>query len=99
MVSISSLFFPARLLIQPQIPLYDTASLAPTVNNFVPAAKPPSIISKLAAPLILTEADKRGLERSEWFASDASAYAAQHATRPATIGYAIASSPVALLAW
>ena len=53
----------------------------------------------MAAPLVLSDTDKQGLERSKWFITDGHAYAMEHATRPATIGYAVASSPVALLAW
>jgi microsomal epoxide hydrolase len=47
----------------------------------------------------LSERDQAGLKRSEDFMEFGSAYAREHATRPATIGFVMASSPVAQLAW
>ncbi|KAL7928265.1 Alpha/Beta hydrolase protein [Trichoderma chlorosporum] len=41
----------------------------------------------------------REMERAEAWAQTGLAFALEHGTRPATIGLAIASSPVALLAW
>ncbi|KAF2180283.1 alpha/beta-hydrolase [Zopfia rhizophila CBS 207.26] len=46
-----------------------------------------------------TEREKQGMERSEWFMKEGIGYAIQHETKPQTIGYALADSPVALLAW
>jgi hypothetical protein len=69
------------------------------IVNFVPIVKPPSILGTVTAPLTLTDTEKQGLERSAWFISQGHAYAEEHATKPATIGFALASSPVALLAW
>lgn len=43
--------------------------------------------------------DSEGIERGKWFKSIGSAYALEHATRPSTIGLALSSSPLALLAW
>ena len=43
--------------------------------------------------------DKEGLKRSKWFEEDGSAYGFEQATRPQTLGYALADSPVGLLAW
>ncbi|KAK3071411.1 hypothetical protein LTR53_008688 [Teratosphaeriaceae sp. CCFEE 6253] len=43
--------------------------------------------------------EKEGLERSEWFAKLGSAYALEHATKPATISLALSASPLAFLAW
>lgn len=45
------------------------------------------------------ELDRVGIQRANWFKSIGSAYALEHATRPSTIGLALSSSPVALLAW
>ncbi|KXX82521.1 putative epoxide hydrolase [Madurella mycetomatis] len=45
------------------------------------------------------ETEKKGLQRAEWFNSHASAYVRMHSTRPATVGLALGSSPLALLAW
>ena len=74
-------------------------SLYLLIVNFVPIVKPPSILGTVTAPLTLTDTEKQGLERSAWFISQGHAYAEEHATKPATIGFALASSPVALLAW
>ncbi|KAF2832980.1 alpha/beta-hydrolase [Ophiobolus disseminans] len=46
-----------------------------------------------------TEAEKKGLERSDWFTSQGQAYRQLQATKPQTLSYAFADSPVALLAW
>ncbi|EXJ59446.1 microsomal epoxide hydrolase [Cladophialophora psammophila CBS 110553] len=46
-----------------------------------------------------TAAEKEGLKRTSWFLRESSGYRAQQATRPQTLGYALADSPVALLAW
>ena len=40
-----------------------------------------------------------GLDRANEFKKTGSSYALQHATRPSTIGFVLASNPVALLAW
>lgn len=47
----------------------------------------------------ITDGEKIGLQRAEKFKSTGSAYALLHATRPSTISFALASSPLALLAW
>jgi pimeloyl-ACP methyl ester carboxylesterase len=46
-----------------------------------------------------TESEKKGLERSEWFTTQGQAYRQLQATKPQTLSYAFADSPVALLAW
>lgn len=46
-----------------------------------------------------TDAEKAGLARSEWFQQQGSGYRHEQSTKPQTIGYAFADSPVALLAW
>lgn len=47
----------------------------------------------------LNEAEQQGLDRHFLFKETGSAYAYAHATRPATVGFVLSSSPVALLAW
>ncbi|KAG8675878.1 hypothetical protein FPOAC1_001873 [Fusarium poae] len=47
----------------------------------------------------ITEAEKKALARGEEFVTRGSAYAMTHATKPSTIGLALSSSPLALLAW
>lgn len=51
----------------------------------------------LKSPINKTE--QEGLERHRFFLHNGSAYAWEHATRPATIGFVLSSSPLALLAW
>ena len=46
-----------------------------------------------------TQREREGLARTEWFLTEGSGYRAQQCTKPQTIGYAFADSPVALLAW
>ncbi|EXJ82542.1 hypothetical protein A1O3_06355 [Capronia epimyces CBS 606.96] len=46
-----------------------------------------------------TAAEKAGLARTQWFLDQGSGYRAQQTTKPQTLGYALADSPVGLLAW
>ncbi|KIW14654.1 hypothetical protein PV08_07438 [Exophiala spinifera] len=46
-----------------------------------------------------SDAEKRGLERTKWFTEQGSGYRLLQSTKPQTLGYAMADSPVALLAW
>lgn len=48
---------------------------------------------------ILDEYDRSCVERLDEFMQYEFAYRNEHATKPATIGIVVASSPVALLAW
>jgi len=43
--------------------------------------------------------EKEGLELTARFFQTGAAYMSEHATRPATVGLALSSSPLALLAW
>ncbi len=47
----------------------------------------------------MSHAEEEGLRRAEWFKRIGSAYALEHETRPSTIGFALGSNPVSLLAW
>lgn len=47
----------------------------------------------------LDEVDKVAVERLNYFNRYEFAYRDEHATKPATIGMVVESSPVALLAW
>lgn len=46
-----------------------------------------------------TEEEKRGFERTRWFQKRGYGYNLEQSTRPHTLGFALADSPVALLAW
>lgn len=74
----------------------------------MPYARPPS----LSRPLLLfshllsyipflsySDRDKAGLARTQWFVNLGSGYTALQSTQPQTLGYALADSPVGLLAW
>lgn len=43
--------------------------------------------------------DRVGLARSAWFRNEGFGYNAEQSTKPSTLGFALADSPVALLAW
>ncbi|EGO23687.1 hypothetical protein SERLADRAFT_450013 [Serpula lacrymans var. lacrymans S7.9] len=72
-------------------------------TNF-PIGEPPRLtsnpfafISHLLTPY--TGAEKAGLARTTWFRTQGRGYFALQSTQPQTLGYALADSPVALLAW
>ena len=46
-----------------------------------------------------SEREKQGLERAAWFKKLGSAYALEHATKPATLAFTVGSNPLSLLAW
>ena len=46
-----------------------------------------------------TPEEQEQMERNEAWLQTGLAYALEHGTRPATVGLAISSSPLALLAW
>ncbi|KAF8869402.1 Alpha/Beta hydrolase protein [Infundibulicybe gibba] len=46
-----------------------------------------------------SEKDKAGLKRTEWYTKTGSGYFAIQSTRPQTLGYGLADSPVGLLGW
>ncbi|KAF9068566.1 alpha beta-hydrolase [Rhodocollybia butyracea] len=46
-----------------------------------------------------TEAEKAGLVRSKWFETEGRGYFIEQSTKPQTLGYSLADSPVGLLAW
>jgi len=56
------------------------------------------LLSKLPV-LSYSEREKAGLARSAWFRDMGRGYHAEQATRPQTLGYGLADSPVGLLAW
>lgn len=47
----------------------------------------------------LTEEERAYMARFQWYQSKDSGYSTQHATRPQTIGYALADSPVGQMCW
>ncbi|KAL7947482.1 Alpha/Beta hydrolase protein [Trichoderma barbatum] len=47
----------------------------------------------------LSEDDQKNMLRSKWYIEESSGYMLIQSTKPSTIGFALADSPVALLAW
>lgn len=47
----------------------------------------------------LSADEKEGLARTRWYLTQGSGYMAEQSTKPSTIGFAMADSPVALLSW
>ncbi|KAF1915242.1 Alpha/Beta hydrolase protein [Ampelomyces quisqualis] len=83
--------------------LYPESVLASHIN-MIRALGPPSLLSQPAlafqhALTPYTPAEQKGLQRSEWFTSQGQAYRLLQGTKPQTLSYAFADSPVALLAW
>jgi hypothetical protein len=62
-----------------------------------PTPKQPLLYLQYLLPR--TETEKAGLRRTEWFMNQGLGYNIEQTTRPATIGAALADSPVGLLAW
>lgn len=82
--------------------LYPAHCLASHINMI--RASAPSIFSHpiLALQHAMTpynKREKRGLEQTRWFLQEGSGYRLQQATKPQTLGYSLADSPVGLLAW
>jgi pimeloyl-ACP methyl ester carboxylesterase len=82
--------------------LYPDFVLASHINMV--RAHPPSFASNPALALQhavtpYSKAESEGMKRSNWFTSQGQAYRQLQATKPQTLSYAFADSPVALLAW
>jgi hypothetical protein len=60
-------------------------------------SQPLSALSHALTPY--TSKEKAGLARTKWFMEEGSGYRAEQSTKPQTLGYALADSPTALLAW
>ncbi|KAF9041668.1 Alpha/Beta hydrolase protein [Panaeolus papilionaceus] len=71
----------------------------PEQFNFPPTLKssPYIYLTSLLTPY--SEAEKEGLKRTEWFLGKGFGYNSLQSTKPQTIGYSLADSPVGLLAW
>lgn len=72
--------------------------------NFVRVHQPPTLTKSPLLYLrhVLTPydaLDKAGLARTAWFRNEGIGYNMTQSTKPSTLGFALADSPVALLAW
>lgn len=65
---------------------------APTWSNH-------PLLSLQHALIPYSEREKKGLQHSKWFLEEGSGYRTEQGTKPQTLGYALADSPVALLGW
>jgi hypothetical protein len=52
-----------------------------------------------SSDISLTQQEKDGIARTIWFQDEGMGYNLEQSTRPSTIGFALADSPVALLSW
>ncbi|KAI4754144.1 hypothetical protein E4T44_14792, partial [Aureobasidium sp. EXF-8845] len=82
--------------------LYPESCLASHINMV--RASPPKfsknpLLALQHAVTPYTEDEMQGRSRSDWFANEGSGYRMIQSTKPQTVGYALADSPVALLAW
>ncbi|KAF8900220.1 alpha/beta-hydrolase [Mucidula mucida] len=62
-----------------------------------PPTRPIAFLQHLFTPY--TAAEKAGAQKAQWFEKQGSGYFLQQSTRPQTLGYSLADSPVGLLAW
>ncbi|KAK6209388.1 hypothetical protein LQW54_006377, partial [Pestalotiopsis sp. IQ-011] len=71
--------------------------------NFIMSVPPSPMFTPLLVLQYLTGRytpnEKAGLERTQWFQEEGMGYNQIQGTKPHTIGFALADSPVALLAW
>ena len=82
--------------------LYPSHCLASHINMIrasPPAAMSHPILALQHAITPYTKREKQGLQRSDWFQEEGAGYRLQQATKPQTLGYSLADSPVGLLAW
>ncbi|KAI9710760.1 MAG: hypothetical protein M1820_002593 [Bogoriella megaspora] len=82
--------------------LYPDHCMASHINMVL--AKPPEfsknpLLALQHAMLPYSQREKDGFKRSEWFDQEGYGYNLLQSTKPQTIGFALADSPVALLAW
>ncbi|KAM0248270.1 hypothetical protein ACHAQJ_009511 [Trichoderma viride] len=73
---------------------FNSPSCKGVLLNFSPVPPPPG-----ASLESIDEEDKIAMKRYQWFGTTATAYMAMHATRPSTVGLAIMTNPLAVLAW
>ncbi|CAJ2500679.1 Uu.00g035320.m01.CDS01 [Anthostomella pinea] len=72
------------------------------LNNVAPAEPTADSHPELHAQMKdsqLTPGELAGLGRTEWFSKEGNGYYKKQATKPQTVGYFMADSPVGLLAW
>jgi hypothetical protein len=79
---------------------YDHKTQAKQKNRGAPPSFRTAPLQALRHAIIPYSAEeKAGLERVAWFDTWGRGYATLQSTRPQTLGYSLADSPVGLLAW
>jgi pimeloyl-ACP methyl ester carboxylesterase len=81
---------------------YPDHCLATHINFMTPFPPSPFRHPLLFLQLLFmpwTSWERAGVARSKWYATEGSGYFVTQSTRPSTLGFALADSPVALLAW
>ncbi|KAM0494222.1 hypothetical protein ACHAP6_007681 [Verticillium nonalfalfae] len=80
---------------------YPEHCLASHLNHVY--CKPPELLKNpllyLQSQLPSSALDLERKARTDWFLDQGSAYNMMHSTRPSTLGFALADSPISLLAW
>lgn len=82
--------------------LYSESCLASHINMvraYAPTFSQFPLLSLQHSITPYSDYEKTGLQRSDWFGDQGSGYRVQQSTKPQTLSYAFADSPVALLAW
>ena len=82
-----------RLVVERMPLIYHETTKCTTTVNFCYLPEPSTVKRELS------EVEKEGLRRGNGFVEKGRAYALEHGTRPSTIGFVLASNPLALLAW
>lgn len=82
--------------------MYPESCLASHTN--MPVCSPPAfrespLIWLQSALFMRRSDDEAGFARAEWFNNEGRGYSALQSTKPSTLGFALADSPVAVLAW
>ncbi|KAF1996826.1 alpha/beta-hydrolase [Amniculicola lignicola CBS 123094] len=80
-------------------PQHCKASHLNMIRALPPSLSQNPVLALQHAVMPYSEQEKKGLERSRWFQEEGNGYRVLQSTKPQTIGYAFADSPVALLAW
>lgn len=80
-------------------PEYVQASHINMVRSHAPTFSSNPILAAQHTLTPYSQRDKNGLARSNWFLKEGSGYRMEQGTKPQTLGYALADSPVGLLAW
>lgn len=80
-------------------PQHVMASHINMVRGHVPRFLSNPILATKHALTPYTQREKEGHARSDWFLKEGAGYRTEQGTKPQTLGYALADSPVGLLAW